>query len=298
MGSGKTYRIREDSPTTFEIKDEWDDTQSFDFRGMEKHVNALLRRDPRAILMTDKFTFGPHTGEWPYAILDKRGGVVAGDFSPVDLWIKHGGALLSGRTPRMASLEAGEMDPFNAEFGEFFVQETAMDRILQGRELGDPSTHALQDLTDLHGPKVGLPLPQNAGTRVQFVATLGAVLTYPDVPGEKVAGTVVLVKTAEGNVTSLPDGRVFVSWDDGKFRAIQAEHLALAEPEEGTVKRANCVRRVVADLGDLSSMFVARVGSGDELVHKATKDLWSVSEGDNGFVIERLFNQDGNPLKV
>ena len=190
------------------------------------------------------------------------------------------------------------MDPFNAEFGEFFVQETAMDRILQGRELGDPSTHALQDLTDLHGPKVGLPLPQNAGTRVQFVATLGAVLTYPDVPGEKVAGTVVLVKTAEGNVTSLPDGRVFVSWDDGKFRAIQAEHLALAEPEEGTVKRANCVRRVVADLGDLSSMFVARVGSGDELVHKATKDLWSVSEGDNGFVIERLFNQDGNPLKV
>jgi len=191
------------------------------------------------------------------------------------------------------------MSSFNDEFGEFFVQETAIDRILQGRELEDPSTHALQDLTDLHGGDVGLPLPQDAGARVQFLASLGAVLTYPDVPGDKVAGTVVLVKTAEGNMTSLPDGRVFVSWDDGKFRAIQAEHLVVAAAEGETAKRASCVRRVVADLGDLSNMFVARVGSGDELVHKATKDLWSVSEGDSGgFVIERLFNQDGNPLKV
>jgi len=39
-------------------------------------------------------------------------------------------------------------------------------------------------------------------------------------------------------------------------------------------------------------------GSRDELVHKATKDLWSFREDGGQFVIERLFNDSGDPLKV
>jgi hypothetical protein len=53
----------------------------------------------------------------------------------------------------------------------------------------------------------------------------------------------------------------------------------------------------VASLSDLADFF--RIGS-DTLVHKAEKDLWRVSEDNNGKVfIERLFNPDTKkPLKI
>jgi hypothetical protein len=53
----------------------------------------------------------------------------------------------------------------------------------------------------------------------------------------------------------------------------------------------------IASLSDLADFF--RIGS-DTLVHKAEKDLWRVSEDNNGkVVIERLFNPDTKkPLKI
>jgi hypothetical protein len=53
----------------------------------------------------------------------------------------------------------------------------------------------------------------------------------------------------------------------------------------------------VASLSDLADFF--RIGS-ETLVHKAEKDLWRVSEDNNGkVVIERLFNPDTKqPLKI
>ena len=36
----------------------------------------------------------------------------------------------------------------------------------------------------------------------------------------------------------------------------------------------------------------------EELVHKATDDLWSFSKGDDGYVISRLFDETGDPLKA
>jgi len=126
------------------------------------------------------------------------------------------------------------------------------------------------------------------------VSNLGAVLTYDDPPADGLEGTVVTVKTG-GGVTTHLDNRLFVLFDDGKFRGIQAEHLRLA----GTSKRASNVRMVVSDLGDLSSFFVqAASGADDELVHRATKDLWALKQDGDNFVIERLFDETGNPLKV
>ena len=53
----------------------------------------------------------------------------------------------------------------------------------------------------------------------------------------------------------------------------------------------------VASLSDLADFL--RIGS-ETLVHKAEKDLWRVSEDNNGkVVIERLFNPDTKqPLKI
>ena len=54
-------------------------------------------------------------------------------------------------------------------------------------------------------------------------------------------------------------------------------------------------RRRVASLTDISSF--ARV-SADTLIHKSERDLWALQKDANGgFFIERLFDDNGEPLK-
>lgn len=175
-----------------------------------------------------------------------------------------------------------------------FVVESSIDDVLQGREMGDKTSTSLQDLTDRGRAAAAIDPDQKAGTRVRFVANLGSVLTYADIPDPDMEGTVVTVKTADG-ITTNQEGRLFVQWDDGKFRPIMAEHLRLTKGS----KRSNSVRMVVADLGDISAFFApAASGRNDELVHKATKDLWSFRQDGDNYVIERLFDETGEPIKV
>lgn len=53
-------------------------------------------------------------------------------------------------------------------------------------------------------------------------------------------------------------------------------------------------RKKVASLGDLSS-FVRL--SNETLVHKSNRDLWALKKEGNEFFIERLFDDNGEPLK-
>lgn len=56
------------------------------------------------------------------------------------------------------------------------------------------------------------------------------------------------------------------------------------------------LRKKVASIQELSS-FVRL--SADELVHKSTKDLWTIRrQGDGGFFVERAFDDNGAPLKA
>lgn len=179
---------------------------------------------------------------------------------------------------------------------QFYGTTAAMDSLLQGTSLGDAHNSVMMGMTDIGRAANALPLPVKAGTRVRFVADLGSVLTYDNIPEEGVEGTVVKVKSAAGKVTSY-EGSVFVHWDDGKFRSIQAEHLRRASHNKRTAR--NFAFRVSA-LTNLSDIFrLGTSSSGDELVHKATKDLWSFRQDNGGgYVIERLFQEDGVPLKV
>lgn len=127
------------------------------------------------------------------------------------------------------------------------------------------------------------------GTRVQFAGNLAAVLMYETPPASGTRGTIVTVRSASGDLTSL-DGLVFVKWDTGSFFPVYREHLRFAE-EQST---RDFTRRV-ASIGDLSDFIKS---AKDELVHKATKDLWSLRKEGNEFVIERLFDETGKPLKV
>jgi hypothetical protein len=186
------------------------------------------------------------------------------------------------------------MADFWDEMSGAFSADSSVDEYLGGRPIEGSHFTSVRALAQSIQEAEALPLPVEAGTRVKFLANLGSVLSYEDIPDPKVEGSVVTVKTGSGPSTSM-DGRVFVLWDDGKFRSIMAQHLRQAGV---TSKRSATVRMVVSDLGDLSAFFSPVASGGDELVHKATKDLWSFRKDGEQFVIERLFNDNGKPLKV
>ena len=168
----------------------------------------------------------------------------------------------------------------------------SVDAYLTGKDIGGEVFESVQSLTDSHKAKNAISLPIASGTRVEFNGAMGEILAYTDPPGPKERGTVVSVKSAGGDVTAH-NGKVFVDWDDGVFRSIHAEHLRLAK---GRVKRQaaepNKIR--VASLGDLTDFLKM---ADDTLVHKSTKDLWSFRQDGSEYVIERLFDDQGEPLK-
>jgi hypothetical protein len=172
--------------------------------------------------------------------------------------------------------------------------EAAVERRLSGRDLNEGSFNSVRELTDSARAKAALTIPVEAGTRVQFIANAGSVLAYDDPPAPNGSGVVVAVKSASGKITSH-NGVVFARWEDGKIRAIHAEHLRQATGRVRTTTAATANKIRVASLGDLSEFL--RFGS-DTLVHKATKDLWKVKKDGTDFVIERLFAENGAPLKV
>jgi len=186
----------------------------------------------------------------------------------------------------------------NDDFWEAFTlgQHTGgtspLDRHLQAHE--ERASEGIRLLTDQGRAAKALRLPVEAGTRVSFKVNLGSVMSYDDPPGPDAVGTVVMVRTADGDQTGVGSD-VFVKWDDGKFLAMDHEHLRKADFNK---KLASSFVRKAMSLGDLSG-FIASGDGDNDLVHKATKDLWSFSEDPSGgFVISRLFDDTGEPLKV
>jgi len=133
-----------------------------------------------------------------------------------------------------------------------------------------------------------------AGTRVAMAASLEATLAYSGGPASGSEGTVVLVRTASGDTTTAGN-TVFVKWDSGGFFPVSIHHLVPAAKNRKTA--ANFVR-VSAGMGDLDDFFRTSADSQD-LVHKATQDLWSLKTTTKGEIyLARLFNEAGDPLKV
>lgn len=171
---------------------------------------------------------------------------------------------------------------------------SSLDAYLQDREAHGVGRE-MRGLTDRGRAAAALPVPAAAGTRVSFFTNLGSVMAYPDPPDSDAEGTVVMVRTAEGDQTGMGE-MVFVKFDAGQFMAVHSEHLRKASPNR---KVASGFVRRVANLGDLTGFLRWGGGSDNELVHHATKDLWSFDTTDEGdYVISRLFDDTGEPLKV
>lgn len=170
---------------------------------------------------------------------------------------------------------------------------SSLDLYLQDRE-NQLTNRGLRALTDQGRAANAYGLEAPVGTRVAFITNIGSVLQWSDPPPSGAEGTIVMVRTAEGDQTSL-NGLVFVKFDNGQFLQVDPQYLRSAAVNS---KVASSFTRRVASLGDLSGFL--RWGSDDnELVHKATRDLWSFETGNKGeFVISRLFDDTGAPLKV
>ena len=195
---------------------------------------------------------------------------------------------------RQAHSKAASFLPGRDEIGDdiHWGDTGAIDHVLQGRSIEGAEQSALQNLTQAAREANALKLPVEAGTRVAFKHNLGSVLRYANLPEEN--GTVITVRGASGDVT-VHEGMVMVAWDDGFFLPVHPEHLRRAADNK---KRASRVRRSFIEFGQVSEMFEqAKTGSSD-LVHKATKDLWSFRQEGGNYVIERLFDEGGAPLKV
>jgi hypothetical protein len=119
----------------------------------------------------------------------------------------------------------------------------------------------------------------------------------PNMPEHNTKGVVVGVQTMSGIKTAM-DGVVFVKWQ-GSERITQAPvtNIRLASKR---VANLDGFAFATPNLLKGTHMAVQNlVASKDVLVHKATKDLWSMKVSDDGsFDIERLFDDDGNPLKI
>lgn len=150
-------------------------------------------------------------------------------------------------------------------------------------------SESVRKLTDKVREARALGLPVDAGTRVRFANNLGAVMSYTDPPDGNSEGTVVTVRTASGDVTAQ-DSLVFVKWDSGSFLPVHREHLRLA-----TTRVATLFKMRVSSVGDLSDFIKT---SSDDLIHKSTKELWSLQKDGDEYVISRLFDDVGSPLKV
>jgi len=138
------------------------------------------------------------------------------------------------------------------------------------------------------GPR---PVVYSAGVQVRFAGGLESALSYANPPEAGRCGTVVLVRTASGDTTTIGD-YVFVRWEgEEEARLIKKGHLIAGSSTE---KIANTMSMRLSTVGDLSDF----VRHGEDLVHKATRDLWALRKEGDDFVIERLFQEDGNPLKV
>lgn len=169
-----------------------------------------------------------------------------------------------------------------------------LDRQIQGNALEGDHFTQMQALTESGREKNALPLPVEAGTRVSFVHNLGSVLTYDYVPDEGVEGTVIMVRTADGDCTYQGD-HVFVKWDDDAFLPVHRHHLRKATPFN--MKQASSFVFRASSLGDLAALFASSEKDA-ELVHKSTKDLWKCEEKDGQFVLSRLFDDSGEPLSA
>lgn len=129
------------------------------------------------------------------------------------------------------------------------------------------------------------------GSRV-VAHTNNGILIPGQLPPAGTKGTVVGVETPDGKISHIGN-EIFVKFDGrNKIERIPTDFLKLAGMRVSSIDDHFIV------LSGPSLMGLASDKS-STLVHKATKDLWSVKVSEDGsYDLERLFDDNGDPLKI
>jgi hypothetical protein len=125
------------------------------------------------------------------------------------------------------------------------------------------------------------------GSRVAFQASMETVLTYQNHPSAGSKGYVV--KVVDRLANSHRDS-VWVKFDDGNFGLYKTAHLKRVSD-----KTASNFAFSVSSMDDIFNLYSQKNAS--TLIRKAEKDLWSFEKVGDQYVIERLFDDSGEPLK-
>lgn len=170
-------------------------------------------------------------------------------------------------------------DSFGQDFEEIFVQASKK----SARSSMPAGTH--NSVRELHKKQTdpGIRLPVAAGTKVSFTCPHIASVTYKNPPPFGDVGTVVSVKMGSGEATSH-NNLVFVRWSDRRMTPVFSNHLAMV----------NTIR--VASIDNLHNFFTRTAD--DQLIHKATQDIWSLKKDGQGFLLERLVDDSKSPVKI
>lgn len=167
---------------------------------------------------------------------------------------------------------------------------------------------ALDDLLGHHGelraqrrvarsaaPAQAIKPPGIYGLPVRLTPSVGYALSTRRLPDPQARGSIVCVRTARGEVSAMGRQGFFTAWEDGKFLEIPPDILARVQ---GGKYDPALVRRV-ANLGDVvGKEYALSATSPQELIHKATRDLWAFQKVEGQYQLCRLFDYDGNPLHV
>lgn len=89
-------------------------------------------------------------------------------------------------------------------------------------------------------------------------------------------------------------GEVQAGGSTGMDAFFAAEPGIVTPTGDAVVKTASKTRIKVGSLQQLSAF--TRL-SAETLIHRSTQDLWAIKEAEGTYYIERLFNDDGSPIK-
>lgn len=138
-----------------------------------------------------------------------------------------------------------------------------------------------QGITKTAGAKLSV------GTRVKLSSSIESMLMYPNIGGD-VFGTIVRPKRDPSSQRTA-----FVKWDNGDI--FEMENRYLSRVGEGI--NGNYIKLGGKLSNSTMSDFVKSTKTDGGVIHLSTNDLWGVRKQGSEFVLERMFDNNGFPIK-
>lgn len=156
------------------------------------------------------------------------------------------------------------------------------------------SVYSLSDKAQTTKKQAKLP----AGISVTANLNIGRV-PPTTMPKQGTVGEIVSVKTATGETTEL-DGEVFVRWNGrARIDRVAKEFLIINKTKTASEDLSSLYAQPLS-MAEYKEAFAFNAGAKQaDLVHMASEDLWELGVDEKGeYAIERLFDDNGDPLKV